>query len=125
MKKPFFICLLFMSFTTFADHSLKSAMDDSAKVKSAVNEAMKRAKVVCDVEFSMQMSTKGSEANKAWRQVAFCYKKKEMMISDREMLKKGNSLGGIYGVTADAILDVTYSFNKEMKADSVLEFSLK
>ena len=101
------------------------AMDSNVKVKSAVEAAMKRKKVVCDTEHSMQMAARIKGGGEAWRQVALCFSSQKDMDQSPDILTKGNQFGGLYGIPAVAILDVTYSWSDEATPQDLVSLSLK
>ncbi len=121
------------SFSALADHSLADAMSSDSQISMAVSIASKKAKLICDTERSLQMTGKvngrvkltASGISAAWRQVALCYKTKAAMLKDRQILTSGNQYGGLYGLNADGILDVTYTSDRANGKNTVLEISLK
>lgn len=124
MKKLLMVLALSASSMAFADHGLDLAMKDSAQIKTAVQTAIKKKGVVCDVKNSIQMAATVKGA--AWRQVALCYPNKEMMKVANDTLAAGNSLGGAYGIPASTILDIEYSENtKTSRYDKVMSLTLK
>ena len=110
--------------SAFADHSLLYAMNSNSLVGGTIQDAISAKKVVCDLDHSMQMSVPSKGENEAWRQVALCFATQKDMEAATEVLKKGNEFGGLYGIPATAVLDVTYSFENAM-AKKILKLSLK
>lgn len=124
MKKLLMALALTASSMAFADHSLKTAMDQGSAIRSAVTSAIKSKEVVCDLDHSLQMEP--TMIGAAWRQVALCYGTAEELAAANKTLTTGNQFGGIYGLTVKAILDVEYSENaKTSKYDKVISISLK
>lgn len=126
MKKILMALVLTLATSSaFADHSLASAMQDSAEINSAVRAAMKAKKVVCATDLSLQMTSKASRGQETWRQVALCFSSKKSMEQTLDVLAKGNNFGGLYGLNVDAILDVTYTWSEEATAQKIVSISLK
>ncbi|MGZ3691075.1 MAG: hypothetical protein ACXVAX_06215 [Pseudobdellovibrio sp.] len=125
--KKLMMCLLVSvaASSAFADHSLSMAMDSNAKVKDAVEAAMAKKKVVCDTEHSMQMAAKIKGGGEAWRQVALCFSSQKDLDQATDTLTKGNQFGGLYGIPATAILDVTYSWSDNATPQDLVSLSLK
>lgn len=124
MKKLLMVLTMTAAVTSFADHSLRDAMNDSKAIETAVEAAIAKRGVVCDLAGSLQMNPTIKEA--AWRQVAFCYQTADRMSYTQIALDKGNFGMGIYGLAVDTILDVEYSENlRTNKFNKVISIKIK
>ena len=111
MKSSIYILAFsFVASTAFADHSLQYAMNSNPSIKDAVESLMVEKNVSCDTDHSIQMSAQTENGKEAWRQVTLCYSSPQAMEEATERLRKGNEFGGLYGLPATAVLDVTYSW---------------
>lgn len=133
MKKVILASLVsLMATAAMADHSLQYVLERNKNIAQEVNKAMKRKGVICDVEHSIQMAPAtldgqkvearigGDEYVGAWRQVALCFTSANRLAEANKMLTRGNDMGSVYGVPADAILSVTYKFKSDRSEKATL-----
>lgn len=121
--------LVFSNETSYAEHSLASAVGVFPELKKAVEKIQSTRKVVCDLDDSLQMEAFESGGSQgAWRQVALCYPDLQSLAIARDFLirREPGSVAGLFGTPGVVgVLDVSYRLPSQERPGRVLKTTLR